>query len=100
MAKLTQEQLGVLAGIDEASASARMNQYERGRHVPDFSMMVKIGEVLGVPTPYFYAEDSELATLLLRFGKLPRRHRSKVFELLDELLIVTNRRNGANPLSA
>ena len=68
MAKLTQEQLGVLAGIDEASASARMNQYERGRHVPDFSMMVKIGEVLGVPTPYFYAEDSELANLLSLTG--------------------------------
>ena len=27
---LSQEKLGVLAGIDEASASARMNQYERG----------------------------------------------------------------------
>lgn len=31
-AGLTQERLGVLAGIDEMSASARMNQYERGKY--------------------------------------------------------------------
>ena len=30
---LSQEKLGVLAGIDEFSASARINQYERGKHV-------------------------------------------------------------------
>jgi transcriptional regulator with XRE-family HTH domain len=35
-AGISQEKLGVLAGIDEASASARMNQYERGKHTPDF----------------------------------------------------------------
>ncbi|MBI0440159.1 transcriptional regulator, partial [Dickeya dianthicola] len=28
------ERLGILAGIDEAMASARMNQYERGIHTP------------------------------------------------------------------
>lgn len=33
---LTQERLGVLAGIDEYSASARMNQYERGKHSPHY----------------------------------------------------------------
>src|SRR5262249_47548553 len=31
-AGLTQEALGVQAGIDEFSASARINQYERGKH--------------------------------------------------------------------
>lgn len=30
---LTQMQLGVLAQIDEYSASARINQYERGKHL-------------------------------------------------------------------
>jgi transcriptional regulator with XRE-family HTH domain len=29
---LSQQKLGILAGIDEATASARMNQYERGIH--------------------------------------------------------------------
>ena len=29
---LSQERLGILAGIDESSASARMNQYETGNY--------------------------------------------------------------------
>ena len=45
---LSQERLGILAGIDESSASARMNQYETGKHVPDFLMATKIAEVLEV----------------------------------------------------
>lgn len=32
---ITQEKQGVLAGIEEMSASARMNQYERGLHIPN-----------------------------------------------------------------
>jgi transcriptional regulator with XRE-family HTH domain len=38
-AGLSQERLGVAAGIEEASASHRMNQYERGKHEPDFGSM-------------------------------------------------------------
>mgnify|MGYP006350583657 FL=1 len=55
--KLSQERLGILAGIDESSASARMNQYERGKHVPDFLMASKIAEILDLPTAYFYVEN-------------------------------------------
>ena len=33
---LTQEQLGILAGIDEFSASARVNQYEKGKHLQPY----------------------------------------------------------------
>ncbi|WP_131024637.1 helix-turn-helix transcriptional regulator, partial [Klebsiella variicola] len=40
-ASLSQERLGILAGIDEATASPRMNQYERGTHAPDFSLACK-----------------------------------------------------------
>lgn len=32
----SQKQLGILAGMDEFAASARMNQYEKGVHAPDF----------------------------------------------------------------
>ena len=35
-AGLSQQQLGMLAGIDEDNASAKMNQYERGVHIPKF----------------------------------------------------------------
>ena len=55
--KLSQERLGILAGIDEASASARMNQYETGKYAPDLLMATKIAEVLEVPVAYFFIEE-------------------------------------------
>lgn len=58
---ISQQKLGVLAGIDEATASARMNQYERGIHVPDFELVCRLALVLSVPSCYFYAVEDELA---------------------------------------
>jgi transcriptional regulator with XRE-family HTH domain len=71
-AGLSQKQLGIRAGIDEFSASARINQYERGKHTPDFSTVERIAKVLKVPTPYFYARDDELAALIVKFGQRSR----------------------------
>jgi len=70
-AGLTQAKLGVLAGIDEASASARMNQYERGKHEPDWLTVQRIAQVLDVPVAYLYAEDDATAEMLLLFHALP-----------------------------
>jgi transcriptional regulator with XRE-family HTH domain len=53
---LSQEKLGVMAGIEESSASARMNQYERGVHEPKFEFMQRLSRVLEVPVAYFAAE--------------------------------------------
>jgi len=66
-AGLSQEKLGILAGIDEFSASARVNQYERGKHAPDFQMAERLAQVLNVPTPYLYAADDALAEWILAF---------------------------------
>ncbi|MDR0577808.1 MAG: helix-turn-helix domain-containing protein [Candidatus Accumulibacter sp.] len=63
----TQMQLGVAAGIDEYSASARINQYERGKHWPDFGTAERLAAVLGVPAAFFYARDDALAAWILRF---------------------------------
>ena len=65
-AGLSQEKLGIMAGIDEFSASARMNQYETGTHTPDYSTMKKIAKVLKIPTVYFYAEEDYLAEIILK----------------------------------
>jgi transcriptional regulator with XRE-family HTH domain len=70
-AGLSQEKLGILAGIDEFSASARVNQYERGKHVPDFQMLERFAEVLATPLPYFYARDDALAEYILKFKNTP-----------------------------
>lgn len=69
---LSQKALGIAAGINEASASPRVNQYERAKHVPDLLTLTHLAAVLAVPVPYFYAEDKELAELLLLVHALPR----------------------------
>ncbi len=79
-AGLTQVDLGVGAGIDEASASARINQYERGKHWPDFGTAKRLAAVLQVPTAYFYADEDVLADLILRYISLKGKRRK---ELLD-----------------
>lgn len=75
-AQLSQKQLGIKAGMDEFSASPRINQYERGKHTPDYGTVERLAEVLGVPAPYFYARDEALAQLILSFRpSLARRKR-------------------------
>jgi len=69
-AKVSQKQLGIAAGIDEFSASPRINQYETGKHTPDFLTLKRIAEVLSVPTAYFYAEDDDLAAAIKSFHHL------------------------------
>lgn len=64
---ISQERLGILAHIDEFSASARINQYERGKHLPDFNTAERLAHALGVPTPYFYAREDDLAEWILSF---------------------------------
>jgi len=62
-AGLSQEKLGKLAGIDPMSASARMNQYERGKHSPDYELMCRVADILKMPVSWFYTEDEDLARL-------------------------------------
>lgn len=72
---LSQEKLGKLAGIDPTSASARMNQYERGKHAPDYRLMCKVAEILNMPVSWFYTQDDELARLQEIFFHLPPQAR-------------------------
>ncbi|WP_257282772.1 helix-turn-helix domain-containing protein [Endozoicomonas sp. SESOKO1] len=67
---LSQKRLGILAGIDEFSASSRMNQYEKGKHAPDFATLKRLSDELAVPTCYFYCEEEWLAEEILRLFKV------------------------------
>ncbi|UUZ55071.1 helix-turn-helix domain-containing protein [Massilia sp. H-1] len=86
IAGLSQERLGVMAGIDEMSSSARMNQYERGKHEPDFSMVERIAKALDVPESYFYAKDDEAAWLLVIFHRMSPSSRHKLINVAHEIL--------------
>lgn len=75
-AKLSQKKLGIAAGMDEFSASARMNHYEQGRHTPDFATLKRIAKVLKVPVAYFYAETDDLAQWIKSFQKLKKKDKA------------------------
>jgi transcriptional regulator with XRE-family HTH domain len=85
-AGLTQERLGVLAGIDEMSASARMNQYERAKHEPDWLTVQRLAGVLQVPVAYLYAEDDATSELLLAFNSLPLEAREEALVAVKKLV--------------
>ena len=83
---VSQKQLGILAGIDEFGASARINQYERGKHVPDLLMAERLAHELNVPVSYFFEPDDNLASLLQLAGRLPiHKIQDIVRRLTDEL---------------
>jgi len=81
-AGLSQERLGLEAGLEPESASARMNRYETGTRVPDLELMERIGFVLSVPAAYFYASDDQVAELLVAFHALSPKLRDKALDMV------------------
>jgi transcriptional regulator with XRE-family HTH domain len=84
-AELSQKTLGIRAGIDQFSASARINHYERGRHLPDYTLVERLAAILDVPVPYFYTADDELAALILRWGRMGKKDRQAMLEHAKDL---------------
>lgn len=78
---ISQRELGIQAGMDPSVASPRVNQYERGKHAPDTNTLSKLGQVLGMPVAYFFAEDDELALLIANFHKLTSAARKRLLTL-------------------
>lgn len=62
-AGLSQRSLGLLVGFDPASASSRMNHYEKGCHVPDIDTLRRMAAELNVPLNYFFCDDQTTAEL-------------------------------------
>lgn len=75
---LSQKQFGIRAGVDEFSASARINQYERGKYTPAYPMVERLAKVLKVPAAFFYARDDDLADLICLLGTLSRKRRKRL----------------------
>jgi transcriptional regulator with XRE-family HTH domain len=84
-AGLSQEQLGIEAELDPASASARMNRYELGKRVPNFELVDKIAVLLDLPVSYFYTTDEDMAQLLLKLHRLSKTKRQKVMQFVIEM---------------
>ncbi|PIZ04479.1 MAG: XRE family transcriptional regulator [Gammaproteobacteria bacterium CG_4_10_14_0_8_um_filter_38_16] len=82
---ISQKQLGIKAGIDEFGASARMNQYETGKHSPDFGMLQRIAKVLKLPAAFFYTNDNCLANIIKMYSKLNDDQRHRLSKFLEKL---------------
>ncbi|MGD8173880.1 helix-turn-helix domain-containing protein [Vibrio sp. TRT 21S02] len=82
-AKLSQKALGVQIGMDEGSASARMNQYEKGKHTPDIQTLKLIADELGVPLNYFFCEEESSAKLACLIARLSEEERQELINTLS-----------------
>jgi hypothetical protein len=47
-------------------------------------MMKRLASVLGVPLPYFYAEDDLLADMILAFNRMSRRRQQALLRGFGE----------------
>ena len=74
--------LGLLVGFDPASASSRMNHYEKGRHVPDIDTLRRMAAELNVPLNYFFCDDQTTAELALLISRMTEEERSNLIEAL------------------
>lgn len=93
-ARISQKSLGILAGVDEFSASARINHYEVGRHLPDYDTARRLSEVLRVPTSYLYEENDSVARMILIFDQLNDSERKKAIEMIEAFQDETYRLSG------
>lgn len=77
-AKLTQERLAVLAGIDESTARSRISQYENGIYRPNFETCCAFAKILNVPECYFYTLDDDFADALLQLYNHYKQHQQHI----------------------
>ena len=80
---LPQDKLGILIGIDEHTASARISRYENGIHEPPLQIAKLIASALKVPMAFLYCEDDKLAQIILLASKLTVTNKEKLIEYLN-----------------
>lgn len=83
---LPQDRLGVLAGLEESSSSARMSRYESGIHEPPFQFVEALAKVLGIPAAYFYCADERLAEIIFAYTEMSEAKRQALYLSVADLL--------------
>lgn len=86
---LTQQQLGELLGLEPNNASARMNQYERGKHTPDYDTLKRIADRLDMPTAFFYCEDDLEAEIVSAMHHLDPAQKQILLAFIEKLHMQT-----------
>lgn len=84
--ELSQERVGVMIGLEESSARARISRYETGEHDPSEATALKIAEVFGVPLAYFYCADQRLGDIIRCYDRMDETGRARLVELAARLV--------------
>ena len=84
-AGLTQQELGVAAGIEEETAKVRIHQYEQAKHLPPYSMLERLAEVLGKPITWFVCRDGQ-QDLILALDELSSEKTEAAEVLIRQLM--------------
>lgn len=80
---MSQYQLGVLAGLEESSSSARMSRYESGIHEPPLQFAQTLATILGISPAYFYCPDDQLAEMILIYSLAPTAKRVEIYKIVN-----------------
>ncbi|GGP48242.1 MULTISPECIES: helix-turn-helix domain-containing protein [Shewanella] len=81
---ISQKQLGIQLGMEIGTASARMNQYEKGKHTPDYKTLKAMADELGVPVAYFFCESESTAELLCLLEKMSEEEKDVMIKVLSK----------------
>ncbi|MFZ6727693.1 helix-turn-helix domain-containing protein [Undibacterium sp. MH2W] len=82
---LSQKQLGIEAGIDKFVASTRINRYEQSVHAPDYAIVQMLAKVLNAPVAYFFAEEDDIAGLLISYHRMDNKEKKEVLKYVTVL---------------
>lgn len=80
------EHVGVVIGLDESSARARISRYELGEHQPPEETALLLASVLGVPHAYLHCENDRMAEIILATSELPASDQEQMLRSLRERL--------------
>jgi transcriptional regulator with XRE-family HTH domain len=83
---IPQDKLGVMIGLDEHTASARISRYEAGIHEPPIKTARQLADALQVPLGYLYCDDDKLANIVLAASQLNDTDRDNLLALILERL--------------
>jgi transcriptional regulator with XRE-family HTH domain len=74
--------------MEIGTASARMNQYEKGKHTPDYKTLKAMADELGVPVAYFFCESEKSAKLLCLLDQMTDDEKDYLIEQLSKISVI------------
>ncbi|UYK71785.1 helix-turn-helix domain-containing protein [Xanthomonas sacchari] len=83
-ADLTQEALGVAAGLSVDVARVRINRYEKGGRECDLRTAQRLADALGLPLPALFTDEDDLAEMIILFSKLSAGQRRSMLVQFKE----------------